>query len=56
MLGKFSPLRKKKNTPQDLLENRLTFLMKIKHPAFLFEIIFLKKSNYIALQGYQGEF
>ena len=26
-----------------LLENRLTFLMKIKHSVFLFKIIFLKK-------------
>ena len=32
-----------------LLENRLTCLMKIKHSAFLFKVIFLKKKNYIAL-------
>ena len=28
---------------QDLLENRSTFSMKIKHSAFLFKIVFLKK-------------
>ena len=28
---------------QGLLQNRLAFLMKIKHSAFLFKIIFLKK-------------
>ena len=29
----------------DLLENRLTFRMKIKHSVFLFKIIFLKKKT-----------
>ena len=37
-------IRAKFNVPHEgLLENRLAFLMKIKHSAFLFEIIFLKK-------------
>ena len=38
-------------TTKDLLENRLTFLMKIKY-CILFEIIILKKNSYIALQVY----
>ena len=46
-------IRAKFNVPlEGLLENRLAFLMKIKHSASLFEIIFLKKNSHIALQVY----
>ena len=34
-----------------LLENKLIFLMKMRHSAFLFKITFLK-NNYIAIQVY----
>ena len=46
-------IRAKFNVPHEgLLENRLEFLMKIKHSAFLFEIIFFEKNSHIALQVY----
>ena len=35
-----------------LLENRSTFLMKMKHSVFWLKIIFLEKNNCLALQVY----
>ena len=45
-----------KQTVMDLLESRLTFLMKIKHSGIFVRNHFFWKKNYIALQVYYGEF
>ena len=41
--SKYSKAKDYTKALEDLLENRLTFFMKIKHSTFLFKIIFLKK-------------